>query len=166
MWKHASSIWVSADNRKRPDLEVRGFDRGILGDVISNNPPTNCSNTSILDLNAAAAERVKCAEFQKYSIKYAFRNFWLMAAGSTGENPLVSSFLNWWLTVQRTQELTREHWSTTGKDISQWLYRSLSRRGYSHVWANSTPLHCTTKATGPVRLLIRVYFVTNLSNIT
>ena len=27
-------------------------------------------------------------------------------------------------------------------------------------------LHSTTKATGPMRLLIRVYFVTNLTNIT
>ena len=58
-----------ADNRKRPDLEVRGFDHGILGDVIviGNNPPTHCSNTSISDLTAAAAERVKHAEFLKYS---------------------------------------------------------------------------------------------------
>ena len=77
-----------------------------------------------------------------------------MAAGET-----LIFLLNWWLMALRTQELTKGFLSTTGGDSlndSTEVYR-LSRQGYSHGWANSTLLHSTTKATGPVRLLIKVY---------
>ena len=61
---------VSADNGKRPDLEVRGFDRGILGDVIITSPLSSqltIQNASISGRAAAAAERVKNAKFQEDS---------------------------------------------------------------------------------------------------
>ena len=164
VWKHAGSIRrlnffrsVSADNGKRPGFEARG----IFEDVIITSPlSSQCTvqNASIQGRAAAAAERIKNARYQAdcSAADVMFLPFAFETYDRWGD-----SFM-----ALRTQVLTKEHWSTTGGDVSQWLYRSLSRQGYSHGWVNSTLLHSTTKATGPVRLLIRVYFVTNLSNIT
>ena len=59
---------VSAHNGKRPDLEVRGFDCGILGDVISPlSSQLTVQNASIQGRAAAAAERIKNAKFQENS---------------------------------------------------------------------------------------------------
>ena len=53
-----------------PALEVRGFDRGILGDVIITSPLSSqltVQNASIQGRAAAAAERIKNAKFQEDS---------------------------------------------------------------------------------------------------
>ena len=61
---------VSADNGKRLDLKVRGFDCGILGDVNITSPVSSLlsvQNASIQRRSAAAAERIKNTKFQEDS---------------------------------------------------------------------------------------------------
>ena len=51
----------SSDNGKRPDFEVRGLDRGYLGDVMITIPISAqlSSNAAVVGRDALSAERVK-----------------------------------------------------------------------------------------------------------
>ena len=128
---------VSADNGKRPDLEVRGFDRGILGDVIITSPLSSqltVQNASIQGRAAAAAERIKNAKFQEDSsaanmlfLPFAFETYgrWGDSFGKFFVKLMTHGLINYW---RRRLSMTLQKSIATG---------ILSRMGK----LNSSPQH-------------------------
>ena len=61
---------VSTDNGKRPDIEIRGLDRGYLGDVMVTDPISSqltINNAKVIGRAALHAERIKNMKFSEDS---------------------------------------------------------------------------------------------------